>query len=196
MQKNINTELESLRLTLAGDKEAFRVIVDAYKDNVFNLIFRMCGNRHDAEDLTQEAFIKAFENLTKYDQKLPFRNWIFTIAANLCKNHIKRGKILNIISIFTGKRDPEERIELIDPPAENNNPPDILIEKEEKQRLFGIVNLLPERYKLVFMLRYVEEFSYKEIADITGFPLGTVETYIHRAKEQFLKNLKKSEITG
>jgi len=196
MQETDIKELESIRMTLAGDKEAFRFIVDSYKNGVFNLLFRMSGNRQDAEDLAQEAFIKAFKNLHSYDKKYPFRNWILTIAANLCKNHIKRGKILNIISIFAGKHDPEERNELIDPPAENNNPPDHIIEKEEKQRLFGIVDLLPERYKIVFMLRYVEEFSYSEIANITGFPLGTVETYIYRAKEQFLKNLKKSEITG
>jgi len=193
MQDN-NEDLIHIRLVLSGNKDAFRHIINKYKDSIYNLLFKMTGNKHDAEDLSQETFIKVYQNLNKYKENYNVKNWIFTIASNLCKNKIKRDKIIRFIPILKRKSNVRDEEEQNLPDKSINNPEEILIEKEERQKLLRVIEILPEKYKIVFLLRYIEEFSYNEIVEITGLPKGTVETYLFRAKQYLLKNFSKNEI--
>ena len=186
-------ELTLIKLSLSGDKTAYSVLIDNYKNSIFYLMFRMTGNYHDAEDLSQETFFRAYKHLVKFEINRNFRNWLYTIAVNLCKNKLKRDKIIEFVSLRKKAGINQEEVEL-QVTDYSNIPEELAIKAEEKNHLVNIVNSLPIKYKTVFSLRYVDDLSYKEISEITGLPLGTVEIYLFRAKKHILNNLSKDEI--
>ncbi|OGF46347.1 MAG: hypothetical protein A2231_04695 [Candidatus Firestonebacteria bacterium RIFOXYA2_FULL_40_8] len=184
-------ELRAIKLVLSGDSGAFRLLVESYQEGVFNLLLRMTKNRHDAEDLAQEAFLKAFKNLHQYKEELSFKNWIFTIASNLCKNKFIRDKIISFIPFISKKDGKDIEIELS---ISNTSPVKEVEDKEWNITFSKLVETLPLKYREVFHLRYAEGFSYTEIGQITALPAGTVQTYLYRAKTELLKRFSKVEI--
>ena len=184
-------EQRAIELVLSGNPEAFRLLVEKYQEGVFNLLLRMTKNSHDAEDLAQEAFLKAFKNLHKYKEQFPFKNWIFTIASNLCKNKFIRDKIISFIPFVNKKDEKEMEIQM---PSANSGPVKETEDKEWSDIFAKLVETLPKKYREVFYLRYAEEFSYMEIVKITGLPAGTVETILYRAKRELLERFSRDEI--
>jgi RNA polymerase sigma-70 factor (ECF subfamily) len=180
-------DLESIRLVLAGEADAFRHLVDKYGRSVFNLAYRMTGRTADAEDLTQETFLQAFARLGDFRVGSRFHPWLYTIALNLCRNHLRRRGLLRWLplQLEPGAERPAE----IEPVEPGPDPEDRLLEREGEERLQKALAALSPKYREVFLLRQSRELSYEEIAQVTGVPLGTVEVRLFRARQQLLAAL-------
>ncbi|MCS6832479.1 MAG: sigma-70 family RNA polymerase sigma factor, partial [Flammeovirgaceae bacterium] len=136
----------------------------------------------DAEDLTIEAFAKAFKNLPKFKKDYTFSTWLFRVATNNCIDFIRRKK-LETYSIDNNFANEDGDSLSIDIKDNNPNPQEEVIKTQKIQIIQEIVNLLPVRYKILVKLRYFEEMSYEEIAEEVNAPLGTVKAQLHRARE-------------
>lgn len=173
-----------------GRESAFRELLTRYERPVFSLVFRMVRDRALAEDLAQEAFIRAFNAIDSYNPSYKFSNWIFKIANNHTIDYLRKRK-LDTISIHgsphAGTAQEEERTQVV--LESDGERPDAYVENRElgEQIERAIGRLRPE-YRQVILLRHVEGYSYDEIADTLELPLGTVKTYIHRARSE-LKDL-------
>ena len=167
-----------------GREKAFRELLNRYERPVFSLIYRMVRDRSLAEDLAQDAFIRAFNAIGSYNPGYKFSSWMFKIAHNLTIDHLRKRR-LDTISIHGSPNavtpDEQARTSLVLESAEER--PDAYVENLElgSQIETAIGRLRPE-YRAVTLLRHVEGYSYQEIADILEIPLGTVKTYIHRAR--------------
>ena len=167
-----------------GREKAFRELLNRYERPVFSLIYRMVRDRSLAEDLAQEAFIRAFNAIGSYNPGYKFSSWMFKIAHNLTIDHLRKRR-LDTLSIHGSPNavtpDEQARTSLVLESAEER--PDAYVENLElgSQIETAIGRLRPE-YRAVTLLRHVEGYSYQEIADILEIPLGTVKTYIHRAR--------------
>jgi len=163
-------ERQLIERALHGEIEAWGEIVHRYRGAVYGISLGIVGNKDDAEDAAQDAFIRAYENLEKYDLNRKFSTWIFTIAANLCKNKLRRDKHTT----------PLDDSVPMDGTAED---PARTMEREAQASLVQqAMAELDEKYRSPMMLRFYAELDYKEIAEILELPEGTVKTRIHRAK--------------
>ena len=178
------------------DPLAFDEIVRRYGDKVFSLIYRMLGNRHEAEDVAQEVFITVFKTVDSFRGEAKFSTWLLRIAANQSKNRIK----------YLARR-PTDGGELDDAaqagvgvPGGTPGPiahaqidaPDKLLEAAEMERLMQTaIAALDEEHRLLVILRDVEEMSYQEIGEITGLPEGTIKSRLHRARMAIKEELDK-----
>ena len=167
-----------------GHQGAFRELLERYERPVFSLIYRMVRDRALAEDLAQEAFIRAFKAIGSYNPSYKFSSWMFKIANNLTIDHLRRKRI-ETVSIHgsphatTGEEEAQTRLIV----ESGDERPDAYVENRElgTQIEHAIGALRPE-YRTATLLRHVEGYSYEEIAQIMELPLGTVKTYIHRAR--------------
>jgi len=166
-------EQQWLKQVLEGNKQAYGHIINKYKNPLYATILRMTKNPQDAEDLVQEAFIKVYHQLGKYDNKGSFASWIYRVAVNHCMDEFRK------------KRYKTQQLEINEEKAVNPNHPEIIFLKKEKHRqVERLVASLPEDERLVILLRYANELSYTEISELTGFPLSSVRNKLHRAKKK------------
>jgi len=159
-----------------GDRDAFSLLVDAYKAPVFNLTYRMTGNREDADELAQETFVRAYANLDKFQSDQMFFTWLFTISLNVIKNHLRRQAVWGKL-VTSGKSAPDMQ----DP---GSNPENDLLEKEEQRQLQQALLGLPYDQREVLTLRLYEDLSFTDIADICRLPESTVKMRLYRALEK------------
>ena len=177
---------EVVALAQQGKEAAYRELLARYERPVFSLIFRMVRDREMAEDLSQETFVKVLNNIDRYSPDFKFSSWLFKIANNLTIDHLRR-RHLDTISIegapdaVTAESARATSIAL----ASGNESPLAELESKELGAAIedAIARLRPE-YRACIMLRHVEDRSYEEIAEIVKLPLGTVKTYIHRARHE------------
>jgi RNA polymerase sigma-70 factor (ECF subfamily) len=173
-------------------QKAFAELMKLYYKSVYHTMLKMIRNSDDAEDLTIEAFAKAFKNLSNFKQDYTFSTWLFRIATNNCIDFIRKRKLetMSINTSFTDDNgDPVE----LDIKDDNLNPQDEAINEQKKELIRHIVGLLPTKYQRLVQLRYFEELSYEEIATEIDAPLGTVKAQLHRAREllyDLVKNKK------
>ena len=169
-----------IRRCLAGDEKAYRELVERYQAQVYSVALRMVRRSEDAEDLTQETFVRMFRALSRYDPARPFGAWLFTIASRLCIDHIRRRKV-SPISLTQRERESDEEyeIEVEDPGLK---PDEVAAHAEESRRAEDLIDSLPPHYRIVVILRHVQDLSYEEIAEALHLPLGTVKARIHRAR--------------
>jgi RNA polymerase sigma-70 factor (ECF subfamily) len=181
-------DTEILRRCLGGDERAYRALVARYQRQIYSLAMRMVRQPQDAEDLTQETFVRMFRALDRYDPTRPFEAWLFTIASRLCIDHLRRRR-LKPISIF--QQDPgsgEERvIEAEDPGLK---PDEQTSHAEEERSTQALIDSLPPHYRVVVVLRHQQDLSYEEIAEMLHLPLGTVKARIHRARALLKRRLE------
>lgn len=171
-----------------GDQNAFAEIVEIYKDKVFQLCYRMLGNRHEAEDIAQEAFIRAYVNIHSYDLNKKFSTWLYRIATNLSIDRIRKKKPDYYLDAEIAG---SEGLTMYSQVAADVALPEDELESMELQALIQSEILkLPEKYRSVIVLKYIEEFSLKEIGDILDLPVGTVKTRIHRGREALRHQLR------
>jgi len=176
---------------LNGNEDLFYFLIRRYEKQIFNYIYRLVKQKEEAEDLAQETFTKAFFALRQYDHTYEFSTWIFRIALNVCRDYFRRRKIL-FFSLNTpvGEEEDTEWGELIeqnsflDPDGELDN-------RELRRELEKAIDHLPLKFKEVIVLRHLEGLSYSDISEITNLPVGTVKTYLHRARKKLQKELKK-----
>lgn len=181
---------EAIRAVLAGDREAFRSLVEKYSRSILNLGYRMTGNAADAEDLTQESFLKAYARLGEFRLGARFHPWLYTIALNLCRTQLRRKALLQWRSSApSGEGD---GVTVAEPRESAPDPERRLLEREADRRLQDAVRALPAKYREVFVLRQAQGLRYEEIAELLGLPLGTVEARLFRARRRVLESLQSS----
>lgn len=175
-----------------GRESAFRELLERYERPVFALVYRMVRERDLAEDLAQDAFIRAFRGIGTYKPEYKFSSWIFKIAHNVTIDHLRRRR-LDTISL-EGSRYPrtDEERERSRPvvASSDESPAEHLENQELRGEIEEAIGKLRPHYRAVILLRHVEGRSYQEIAEITELPLGTVKTYIHRARVEMRKLLQ------
>jgi RNA polymerase sigma factor (sigma-70 family) len=175
-----------------GDQKAYAELMKNYRDSLYFMLLKMTNNPHDAEDLTIEAFGKAFKKLHQYTPDYAFSTWLFKIASNNCIDFIRKKKKYTF-SIDQGIDD-ELGTELANRiPAEDLDPEQELVKKQKIKLMREVVEKLKPHYRTLIELRYFREFSYEEIAVELNLPLGTVKAQLFRAREflyQILKNSK------
>jgi RNA polymerase sigma-70 factor (ECF subfamily) len=179
---------EILRRCLAGDESAYRELVERYQRQVFSLARRMLGNAEDAEDLTQETFVRMFRALDRYDSSRPFPAWLFTIATRLCIDHLRRRRVRPISMVqHDPAADEDYTLEIED---SSLRPDELAAHAEEEDRVRGLIDALPHHYRIVVLLRHQQDLSYEEIAEALHLPLGTVKARIHRARALLKQHLE------
>jgi RNA polymerase sigma factor (sigma-70 family) len=173
-------DAELIRRSLAGDQRACRDLVLRYQRQVFSVLMRVVRSPQDAEDLTQETFVRMFRALERYDPERPFTAWLFTIATRLGIDHLRRRRIKTVSLNYTEPGGSEERtIDVEDPGL---LPDEVTSHAEEEVRARDLIDSLPEHYRIVVVLRHQQDLSYEEIAEALNMPLGTVKARIHRAR--------------
>lgn len=185
------TDHDLIALARTGSEKAYRELLDRYQRPVFSLVYRMVRDRELAEDLAQETFVKVFNHLDRFNPKFKFSSWIFKIASNLAIDSLRK-KEPDTVSI-EGSRHAEtaEQIEAtqITVESRDENPEEFLEAKELGQEIERAIGELRADYRTAILLRHVEGRPYEEIAEIMGVPLGTVKTYIHRARSELRETL-------
>lgn len=182
-------DLELVRKAILNDQKAYAELMVRYKDAIYFMILKMVNNKEDANDLTVEAFGKAFENIDKYKPDFAFSTWLFKIATNNCIDYIrkKRLKTTSIDSAYDNQDGEEVRIDFA---SEGLDPEEKMIKKQKNDLMRTIVDNLPARYKQLVILRYFDERSYEEIADELKLPVGTVKAQLFRARDLLFNTIK------
>ncbi|WP_109831785.1 RNA polymerase sigma factor [Reichenbachiella versicolor] len=165
-----------------GNEQAFAELMERYKRPVYHMILKMIRNTDDAEDLTIEAFAKAFKNLHKFKKDYTFSTWLFRIATNNTIDFIRKKK-LKTFSLNTSFTDDAGESVNIDVEDNNLNPQEEAIKAQKIELVQMFVTKLPPKYQRLVKLRYFDELSYDEIAKTLEAPLGTVKAQLHRARE-------------
>jgi len=174
----LQDEVSLLRASLAGETAAWGEIVSRYKDAVFGLCLGFLRNRADAEDLTHDAFIRAYNNLRRYHLDKRFSTWIFTVAANLCRNRLRYRRNHPVV---------EQPIHL----AGGTDPASIVAGEARQKQVQEALSDLPYGYRAPLVLRFYNDLSYREIGEILAIPEGTVKTRIHRGKAMLKDRIAK-----
>ena len=163
---------ERIKEVLKGDQEAFGEIVELFKDKVFQICYRMLGNRHEAEDIAQEAFVRAYVNIHSFNLNKKFSTWLYRIATNLCIDRIRKKKPDSFLDEEVAGTD---GLTLYSQIAAEGKSPDSEVETMELQEIVQREILkLPDKYRIVIVLRYMDDLSLKEISEVLDMPLGTV----------------------
>jgi len=170
------------RATKKADQQAYAELMDRYKKPVYHMSLKMVRNVDDAEDLTIEAFAKAFKNLHRFKKDYTFSTWLFRIATNNSIDFIRKKK-LETYSLNTSFKDDDGEAVNIDVEDRNLNPQEEAIKSQKVEIIQMFVTKLPAKYQRLVRLRYFQELSYEEIAKELDAPLGTVKAQLHRARE-------------
>ncbi|GGB72735.1 RNA polymerase sigma factor SigW [Fictibacillus barbaricus] len=168
-----------------GDQEAFEGIVDLFKDKIYRHCYRMVGNGHEAEDLAQETFLRAYRNINKYNSEFKFSTWIFRIATNLCIDRLRKKKPDYYLDAEVPGTDGANMYSQLS--TEEPLPEEVVTENEQWNELQAEIMKLPEKYRTAIVLKYVEDLSLEEISQIMDIPVPTVKTRIHRGREALKK---------
>ena len=188
--------LEDFRLidlaTIENDEQAYAELMKRYKKPVYHMILKMVRNVDDAEDLTIEAFAKAFRHLTRFKKDYTFSTWLFRIATNNAIDFIRK-KRLETMSLDTSFKDDSGEAVTIDVEDSELNPMEETIKTQKIELIRVFVDKLPPKYQRLVKLRYFDELSYEEIAKELEAPLGTVKAQLHRARELMYDLVKGKE---
>ncbi|OOG78555.1 RNA polymerase sigma factor [Algoriphagus sp. A40] len=170
------------RAVMEKDQQAYATLMKRYKKAVYFMILKMIRDADDAEDLTMEAFAKAFRNLERFKKDYTFSTWLFRIATNNTIDFIRKKK-LKTMSLNNTLSDDSGNSVNIDVEDDDNNPQDQFIRSQRIDMVRIFVDKLPAKYRKLVQLRYFDELSYEEIAQELDKPLGTVKAQLHRSRE-------------
>lgn len=166
---------------LEGNAEAYGRLVDKYSARIINLGYAMLGDRHQAEDIAQDAFVRAFKGLPRFERKAKFSSWLYQIALNLCKDYLKSK------SRHAKSADDEQLAAMDGNPQEQA--PRVVLQTELSQKLREAINKLPYLYREAFVLRHLQGLDYRDVAAITNVPADTVRVRAYRAREMMRQSL-------
>jgi RNA polymerase sigma-70 factor (ECF subfamily) len=181
-QSDINGLIES---HLHGDPRAFGLIVARYQVRLLNFVYRMIGDRERAEDLVQEAFLRVYRHLDRFDRARKFSTWIYTIASNLAKNELRNRSRSPLVTLEQARPRDEEDQRPVDFEDPDSRPDDLYEKRTLKALVDQTVAQLSSHHREVFVLRELEGKSYEEIAEIMHCNLGTVKSRLNRARQSF-----------
>ncbi len=185
-------DIELVNRAHKGDQQAYAQLLGKYRDAIYFMLLKMVNNPIDAEDLTIEAFGKAFKNLKQYTPSFAFSTWLFKIATNNCIDYIRkqRGNMVSLDSKVDGEDglSPSSLIQSDTPDPEAN-----MINDQKIKLMRDVVAKLKPRYRTLIELRYFNEYSYEEISDQLELPIGTVKAQLFRARELLLNILRNTD---
>jgi RNA polymerase sigma factor (sigma-70 family) len=185
-------DIELVEKAKAGDQLAYGELLGRYRDAIYFMLLKMVNNPIDAEDLTIEAFGKAFKNIDQYAPNFAFSTWLFKIATNNCIDFIrkKRASHISLDQTVDGEDSlaPSSMIQ-----SDVLDPESYMINKQKIKHMRKIVSRLKPRYRQLVELRYFKEYSYEEIAVELDIPIGTVKAQLFRARELLLNILNRSQ---
>ena len=181
-------DLKVIESCLLGNTQMFSRLIDSYKNMVYNLAYRMSNNSQEAEDISQEAFLRAYQSLSRFNPSYKFSTWLYQITLNIIRDRFKK-KELNYVSLDAPVETDDS--EFYSQPADlTNNPEEIVTQKENIQAIQKAIYSLPLKYREIVVLRHLQDLSYIEIANILKLPTGTVKVRLYRAREQLRKILE------
>ncbi len=188
-QRSRQEDYELVARALSGDQTAYARIRNKYWRPIHTMLGRMIREKNDAEDLTQEAFIKAFNSLGSFNTEYAFSTWLYKIASNNCIDYLRKRRLRTVsMHAPVQTRDGEAQMELSDPNAVR---PDVPITSAERTAVLQeAIRNLPDKYRVVIELRHTQELEYADIAQQLGLPLGTVKAHLFRARALLLKRLQ------
>jgi RNA polymerase sigma factor (sigma-70 family) len=192
LSEKAQVDYKLVQLAVKGDQKSYAELMARYKDSIYFMLLKMVNNRDDADDLTIEAFGKAFKNLHQYTPDFAFSTWLFKIATNNCIDFIRRKRkfTFSIDKSMENDSGQEMQFEIKSPMLD---PEENMIKKQKAVLMRDVVEKLKPRYKRLVELRYFQERSYEEIADELKLPLGTVKAQLFRAREFLYQILKNQE---
>lgn len=188
LTKNMN-EIELVRQAQSGDIQAYSGLVDLYKERAIRVAYSLVGNLEDAKDLSQDAFVKAFDSLQSFKADSRFYTWFYRILSNTCKDFLRKKKVRGAILFWTPKEDeeaeaPEARIR-----DKSKNASEALLNDELSSELYRAIEKLPFQQKSAFCLRYLDGMSLEEVAQSMELSVGAVKAHIWQAVDKMKKNL-------
>ncbi len=195
LSEKAQQDYQLVQAALSGDEKAFARLLGRYKDSIYFMLLKMVNNKSDAEDLTLEAFGKAFKNLHQYSPGYAFSTWLFKIASNNCIDFLRKRKGSTTVNIDThpDNNDGESPSRL---PTREPNPEERMIRKQKAILMRKVVRKLKPRYQTLVEYRYFREMSYEEIASELRLPLGTVKAQLFRAREMLFNLIEMTEMDG
>ena len=176
-----------------GDQKAYAELLQRYRESVYFTMLRMCNNKDDADDLTIEAFGRAFKRLDQYTPTYAFSTWLFKIASNNAIDFLRNKKKSNALSLDTKMENDEGQEFSKNIKSTNLDPEENIIKKQKVEMLRDVVERLKPHYKDLVKMRYFEEMSYEEIAMKMDLPIGTVKAQLFRARDLLFNILKNQE---
>lgn len=178
MDITLLSDQQLIEQALGGNPSSYGILFDRYRGQLYAATLQKCGDRHDTQDIIQETFVKAYLNLCHYDSRYTFGQWIYTIARNLFIDYTRKKRTQRgTVSI--------DRNDEINTPSDSPNPEERIISHQNRSELSALMDQLPPHYRTMIELRFMNEYSYEEIAQRLAMPIGTVKTQIHRARERF-----------
>ncbi len=180
-------DLELVEAAINGDQMAYGELMDRYRESIYFMMLKMVKNTDDADDLTIEAFGKAFNRLKQYSPNYAFSTWLFKIASNNCIDFIRKKRI-KVTSMDSGVQTSDGEMVYIDAKSNTPDPEETIMKKQKVMHMRTLVSKLKPRYRILVEKRYFEELSYEEISEELGLPLGTVKAQLFRARD-FLSNM-------
>ena len=184
-------DFKLVQSAIDGDERAYSLLMNRYRNSVYHAMFKMVNNRDDADDLTIEAFGKAFRKLPTYAPNYAFSTWLFKIAINNCIDHIRKKRLVTLSMDDTilpdSDREFSHNIRDYEPDPEQS-----MIHEQKIAHVRRLVEKMSIKYRTMIELRYYEELSYEEIAQELNLPLGTVKAQLFRAKEILHQQLQTS----
>ena len=189
--KTVNDE-RLLAKSMAGDRAAFRLLVERYSGEVFQFVLRFTRSAAVAEDVVQETFLQVYQSAGSFDPKRSFRPWLFAIAANKARDQLRSSSRRREVALSAGggSRD-EQEVSLLDfLSAETASPGEAMEVNEQREVVRGIVSRMPDNLREVLVMGYYHHFPYKDIAEMLGIPLGTVKSRLHAAVSYFAEAYK------
>ena len=183
-------EKELIQHLKDGDERAFNEIVERYSKKLYYLCLKMLQNESDAEDTVQTIFLKAYTNISRFEEKSSISTWLYRIGVNVCTDLLRKRKKETVSSLYSTNSDEEEyALEL---PDEKENVEESVLRKERKEALYQAISTLKPKQKELIVLREIENLSYEEIAKILTMNVGTVKSGINRARKALLEKLQKN----
>ena len=175
-------DADLVRLCQNGDMAAFEQLFYRYQERVYSTAYRMMADQEDAQDLTQEIFLKAYQRISKFNFRAAFSTWLYRLAINLCIDELrKRKKSADTMPL-------EEAVSQ----ADTNTPEDHVISRDREKQVWDAINSLKEKERAIIILRDIEGLSYKEIAEVFKCSLGRVKSRLHEARQK-LKAILETE---
>ena len=173
-------DLDLIKASQAGDNQAMARFINLHAAAVHGFIMSIIGDRSLVQDLAQDTFLRALLAIKKYEFRAPFRSWLFRIAMNLCRDHMRKRKVRTIISSYQ-QSDRQEDIEFRDPQLDALQ---LAVQNERNQALYRALQQLPDALRKVVVLRDLQEYSYEEIAQLLHWNPGTVKSRLFRARRE------------
>jgi|UniRef100_UPI004049DD12 RNA polymerase sigma-70 factor, ECF subfamily len=189
-QLEADSDWDIVRRVQAGDVAAFDVLTLRYRGRVYGVIYNMTSNREDAADLTQDAFIKSFQSINRFQGQSSFFTWLYRIAVNSTLTHLRKNRLRTFFSLEKVDENDRQSAEVIEALTDNTGVERNTFVKELQERLNDAMQKLSIRHRTVVTLFEIDGLSHQEIAEIMNCSVGTVRSRLHYAKQQLQSELQ------